>query len=241
MSHPTKTRDRGADGIAAEAAWPEVAAPLGLLCPALIAIGGLSGTGKSALARRLATSLASAPVALVLRSDIERKRMFGIAETERLPSRAYSGEATRRVYARLADEARRALEAGRPVIVDAVFARHEEREAIAALTRACGVPFCGLFLVAELAVRLERIAARQGDASDADARVAREQEHYDIGTIDWTRIDAAGPPEAVLAAALKACAAAAMRHGGTATVILRDAPEPTFPHNDHPSTTFDDP
>ena len=52
--------------------------------PVLVAIGGLSGTGKSALARALAPFLAPEPGAVVVRSDVERKILFGVDETERL-------------------------------------------------------------------------------------------------------------------------------------------------------------
>ena len=86
-------------------------------------MGGLSGSGKSALARALAPSLPPSPGAVVLRSDVERKAMFGVAETERLPAAAYSEDTTKRVYAALADKARRVIGAGHTAIVDAVFAR----------------------------------------------------------------------------------------------------------------------
>src|SRR5262249_6409293 len=58
--------------------------------PILVAVGGLSGTGKSALARALAPAIEPAPGAVVIRSDVERKALFGKAETESLPSEAYS-------------------------------------------------------------------------------------------------------------------------------------------------------
>jgi predicted kinase len=80
------------------------------------------------------------------------------------------------------------------VIVDAVFARAEERAALETAIAAAGVEFHGLFLVADLATRVQRVSARTGDASDADAEVARKQEEFVTGPITWSRVDAAGSP-----------------------------------------------
>ena len=162
--------------------------------PTLIAVGGLSGTGKSVLARTLAPHVAPAPGAVWLRSDVERKAMFGVGETERLPVQAYSAEASAKVFAALNAKARRILAAGHSVVVDAVFARPGERAAVAALSD----HFLGLFLTADLATREARVSARRNDPSDADAKVAREQERYDLGHLDWHRIDASGTPEDTL-------------------------------------------
>ncbi len=168
--------------------------------PRLVAVGGLSGTGKSLLARALAPELLPPPGAVVLRSDVERKARFGVGESERLPADAYDAAVTAQVYATLADKARRVIAAGHSAIVDAVFARPEERAAIGAA--AAGVPFRGLFLTADLATRLARVGERKLDASDADAAVARAQEEYDLGDIDWTRVDASGSPAETLARAV---------------------------------------
>ena len=162
--------------------------------PALVAVGGLSGTGKSVLARRLAPHVLPVPGAVWLRSDVERKTLFGVGETERLPAEAYTVEAGARVYASLNAKAKRIIAAGHSAVIDAVFARPEERAAAAAISGR----FHGLFLTADLSTRVARVGSRRHDASDADARVAREQEAYDLGTLDWRRIDASGTPEDTL-------------------------------------------
>ena len=162
----------------------------------LVAVGGLSGTGKSLLARGLAPELPPAPGAVALRSDVERKAMFGVGETERLPAAAYSTEATEKVYAVLAEKARRVLAAGHSAVVDAVFSKPDERATIAAVAAATGTKLRGLFLVADVATRVARVGGRKGDASDADADVARRQETYDTGAMEWIEVDASGaPPE----------------------------------------------
>ncbi len=164
--------------------------------PQLIAIGGLSGTGKSLLARALAPDLPPSPGAVVLRSEVARKALFGAAETERLPDAAYAADATAKVYATLAEKARRVTTAGYSAIVDAVFAQPSERGDIAKAAGA--VAFQGLFLTANLETRLTRVGGRTGDASDADTIVARKQEEFDLGRINWAKVDASGTPEETL-------------------------------------------
>jgi aminoglycoside phosphotransferase family enzyme/predicted kinase len=174
--------------------------------PRLLAVGGLSGTGKSALARALAPALLPSPGAVLLRSDVERKALSGVPETEPLPAEAYGAETTRKVYQSLACKAARAIAAGHSAIVDAVFAHPEERTAIAAVASTLGIQFSGLFLVADLPTRTERIGGRRNDASDADAGIARAQESYELGTIDWDTVDASGPPDVTLERARTAIA-----------------------------------
>ncbi len=166
--------------------------------PALIAVGGLSGTGKSLLAHALALDFLPYPSAVVLRSDIERKVLFGKNELAKLPPEAYAPAVTRRVYATIVDKARRALAAGHSVIVDAVFAAAPERAAVEQSAGVLGVPFHGLFLTADLATRLARVGSRRGDASDADPAVAQQQEDYDLGDLRWAHVDASGTPEQTL-------------------------------------------
>jgi aminoglycoside phosphotransferase family enzyme/predicted kinase len=169
--------------------------------PCLVAIGGLSGTGKSVLAHALAPDLLPAPGAVVLRSDVERKALFGLAESERLDPQAYRADVTARVYARLAEKACRVAAAGHSVIIDAVFAQPQERAAIAAAASGIHVKFRGLFLTANLETRMARVGARRHDASDADPSIARQQESYALGDVDWADVDASGTPEETLARA----------------------------------------
>jgi len=156
--------------------------------PLLVAIGGVSGTGKTTLAQAAAPHLGRAPGARVLRSDVIRKRLHGVAPERRLPQSAYDAATNRRVYERLARQAAAALREGQAVIADAVFLRPAERAAIAAVARDAGVRFAGLWLEAPEAVLVRRLMGRSGDASDADVAVLRLQLSQDPGAVDWPRL-----------------------------------------------------
>ena len=110
----------------------------------LLAIGGLSGSGKTTLALRMAPEIGRAPGAVVVRSDVERKRQAGVALEERMPAGSYSPQASARVYAAVLARAERILRAGHSVVLDAVFAREDERRAAEALAVKVGVPFEGI-------------------------------------------------------------------------------------------------
>jgi uncharacterized protein len=169
--------------------------------PHLIAIGGLSGTGKSSLARSLAPFIPPIPGALVVRSDVERKHLFGIAESEHLSADAYHPKESARIYDIMTEKAARIIAAGHSAIIDAVFAKPDERTAIATVSASANVAFHGIYLVTDLKTRLNRVEERSRDASDADTAVARDQEAFALGHIDWTEIDASGSQLDVLARA----------------------------------------
>jgi hypothetical protein len=178
-----------------------------MLCPApprLVAIGGLSGSGKSSLALRLAPQLRVAPGARVLRSDVLRKRRFGLMPEEKLPPDAYRPEVTALVYRELCERAATALRAGYAAVIDAVALREDERRAFAAAAEAAGVPFTGLWLDAPPDAMRARIGIRQADASDASVEVLDQQLQADPGILDWRRIDASGGLDATVAHARRA-------------------------------------
>ena len=112
---------------------------------------------------------------LHVRSDLERKALAGVDDTERLPAASYTQASSDAVYARLMQRAGYALAAGRDVVVDAVCLQRRERQQLAELAARHGASFAGLWLQAPLAVLQARVTARRGDASDATAEVVSRQ------------------------------------------------------------------
>ncbi|QPH54123.1 AAA family ATPase [Pontivivens ytuae] len=178
----------------------------------LIAVGGLSGVGKTAVARALAPDLGPLPGAVHLSADLERKAHFGVPPLHRLGDEAYTPEANAAVQARLHARAARCLAAGHAVILDTTHLDIANRAETEALARAAHVPFCGMWLTAPPKTLHARIAARNGDASDADARVLDMQLARDPGPSDWTPIDAARELPRVLDTARRTAAAAICSH-----------------------------
>ncbi len=169
--------------------------------PRLVAIGGLSGTGKSTLGTALAPLLGRSPGALHLRSDLERKALARVEEAVRLPAASYTKASSDAVYDRLMQRAGHALRAGHSVLLDAVWLTREEQQAARDLAMQTGARFDGLWLTAPLDVLRARVASRTGDASDATADVVARQAEARPNPAGWPQIDAAGTPEATLAAA----------------------------------------
>ena len=166
--------------------------------PSLIAVGGKSGTGKSVLARAIAPLLSPLPGAVLLRSDVIRKELFGVDPLTALPEAAYTAEITARVYRTLLERSRTVIEQRFSAVMDAAFLKEAERGELSIAVQKMSADFRPVFLTADLAVRLDRIRSRRRDASDATAEIATGQEDYEIGTIDWPIVDASGSPEQTL-------------------------------------------
>jgi aminoglycoside phosphotransferase family enzyme/predicted kinase len=166
----------------------------------LVVLGGLSGTGKSTLARAIASEIGRSPGAIVLRSDVIRKTICGVEETERLPAEGYSEEINTKVYATLAERANLLLRSGHSVIADAVFGQAEERQLIDSVARSAGIELRKVWLDAPIAILEQRLSARRDDASDATVAVLRRQAvSIDIPR-DWPTLDVSGSPEDAAAA-----------------------------------------
>ena len=166
--------------------------------PALVAVGGLSGSGKSRLAAGVAPFVGAVPGAVLIRSDEIRKRLCGVDPLQRLGPEGYTADVTQRVYATMTERAATVVRAGYAAIADAVFARPSDREAIERAAATAGVPFVGIWLDAPHDVLVARAAQRHGDPSDADAAVIQGQLEADTGQILWHRIDASFDPDHVL-------------------------------------------
>jgi aminoglycoside phosphotransferase family enzyme/predicted kinase len=160
--------------------------------PRLIAVGGLSGTGKSTVAREIGPDVGAAPGAIILRTDVERKAMRGAALDQRLTGEAYSPERRAEVYDRMFAKAEAVLRSGHSVILDATFTDPAERAQASRLAVRLGVPFDGLWLDAPRETLLTRVAARSGDASDADAAVVIGQIEHAQPPRDWAIVDVSG-------------------------------------------------
>ena len=146
--------------------------------PRLLITHGLSGSGKSTVAAAL---LAQAG-AVRLRSDVERKRLHGLAPLADSAARGadiYTPESSQRTFEHLAEQARAVLQAGYPVIVDAAFLRHSERVRMHAVAQALGVPFTVLHCRAgeqQLQARVQSRLAAGGDPSEAGLAVLEAQQ-----------------------------------------------------------------
>lgn len=164
--------------------------------PLLIACGGLSGSGKSRVAREIGGLMNPAPGAVIVRDDIVRKQILGLKPEQPLDPMYATPAFEKVVYDVLRQQAKTALMQGSCVIMDALFYDQLEREAVSFLAKEAGVPFLGLWMEAPLQERTHRVETRLRNPSD----VRRECElvsqlNLKTGRILWHKISTAGPKE----------------------------------------------
>lgn len=144
----------------------------------LLATTGLSASGKTCVSAALASELGL----VRLRSDVERKRLHGLAPLENSRSSTggnlYTEEATEKTYQRLAKLAGQVLAAGLPVIVDAASLKEKERSLLATVAESRGVPFALIHCEAPEDLRREWIRNRKGDASEATEELLDAQQNW---------------------------------------------------------------
>ncbi|WP_150046058.1 MULTISPECIES: bifunctional aminoglycoside phosphotransferase/ATP-binding protein [Methylomonas] len=142
----------------------------------LLITKGLPGCGKTTVSQQVLEQLP----AIRIRSDVERKRLFGMAAEQRsgspIDGGIYTQAATEKTYDRLLELSRLILQSGFSVIVDAAFLRQAERCRFADLANECGVEFMILDIDCPEPLLIQRIQRRQiqaQDASEADLAVYR--------------------------------------------------------------------
>lgn len=169
--------------------------------PRLIAVGGVSGTGKSTLAASLAAAIGRVPGAVIVRTDVVRKQLAGVDPHARLPESGYSSAMTERVYRALGERIRLVLQAGHCAIADGVFGMALQRTMIEEIARDSGASFDGVWLEGGVPILEERLRARRNDLSDATVEVL----HGQLSTIqrpqNWHAIDTDDSPATVAARA----------------------------------------
>ncbi len=170
--------------------------------PCLIAIGGLSGSGKTTVAEALAALVGAPPGARIVESDRIRKAMHGVSPETRLPQKAYRRDVSEKVYREMAWRSGMILVQGGSVVADAVFERTGHRAMIEKVAIEHGVPFHGVWLTTSEDILWQRVAARRGGPSDATVDILARQLDRDIGRVEWVKLDASAPLRAIIVAIL---------------------------------------
>lgn len=156
----------------------------------LVAIGGLSGSGKTTVAERLAAHVGAPPGARIVESDRIRKAMHGVPAETRLPDEAYRPEMSERVYREMARRAGLILSGGGSVAANAVLDRPEDRKRIGRVAEDRSTPFLGIWLEASPDILRQRVERRKGGPSDATVDILSRQLQRAAGAIAWRKLDA---------------------------------------------------
>ena len=167
--------------------------------PVLIACGGLSGSGKSRIARETAPFIGNPPGAVILRDDVLRKNFLKAGLDQYLDPSKYTPELEKKVFELLCEECAKLLKAGQSVVADALFQNEDQRKTIENLAQQMNVDFQGLWVDAPLEIRIKRVASRKRNPSDVKKpEELRQQLDVDVGKISWSKIDTSGDRMATL-------------------------------------------
>jgi hypothetical protein len=172
-----------------ELAWEQIQPPR----RALWLMQGVSGSGKTRFSQEFLERFG----AIRLRSDVERKRLYGLDPLARsegaLKAELYGPEASRRTFTLLRDKARSALEAGYRVIVDATFLARPQRRMFLELAQSLSLPIHLLRVETPIEIvrsRIEERGLKGADASEADLEVLehqlRNEDPLDAEEQSWT-------------------------------------------------------
>ncbi|WP_378949763.1 AAA family ATPase [Mesorhizobium sp. ANAO-SY3R2] len=171
----------------------------------LVALGGLSGSGKTTVAEALAAHVGAPPGARIVESDRIRKALHGVPAETPLPARAYRPEVSERVYAEMAWRASLILSEGACVVADAVFDRAADRQRMERSAIGSRVPFSGFWLEASPELLWQRVSDRRGGPSDATVDILSRQLQRDGKETTWMKLDAARTPAEIVAEILRIC------------------------------------
>lgn len=158
--------------------------------PRLVAIGGLSGSGKTTVAEALAPRIGAPPGARIVESDRIRKAMHGVPAETKLPDKAYRPGVSERVYRQIAWRSELILAEGGTVVADAVFDKPADRDRIERAASEANAPFAGFWLAADPSVLWRRVSERKGGPSDATVDILSRQLQRDAGASTWRKIEA---------------------------------------------------
>lgn len=143
--------------------------------PIVMITRGVSGSGKSTITGPLSEKLG----AIRIRSDVERKRLFGINpeqhEQNKIADGIYSKAATEKTYLKLLELAETVIKAGFPVIIDATFSTYTQRQLFKKLADKHQLGFVILEFTAAAETLRQRVAKRENDVSDAGLDVLNHQ------------------------------------------------------------------
>lgn len=141
----------------------------------IVAIGGLSGSGKTTIAEAVAPHVGAPPGARIVESDWIRKALHGVPPETRLPDKAYRPEISEKVYREMAWRAGLILSQGGSVVADAVFDRPGDRERIEKEAANREMPLLGIWLEADPTVLWQRVEKRKSGPSDATVDILSRQ------------------------------------------------------------------